>query len=294
MKTKESSKTTSLLRERGVNNEPQALICQLLFWSRRIGTASLILFFPSVCLVASKIEAISKPGPAPQTNTVQPDIAYTGLLYHQRSGLQFAAHRAYDSGERRWINRDPTGESEHVNLYNYVANEPTVAVDPSGYCLIQPVVSQPAPPVPIGQPNSGGGGGQGAGNGGVGDNPVWSVQSPTPPVPNGGLEQMPTVGPGPTPIQIGQPNSGGGAGQGSDNGGSADTPVWSVQTRTPQIPNGSREHMPTVGSGSTQIPIGEPIIGGGGSGSGQGSSTGGIAVEPIVPVNSQSNSVWTE
>ena len=62
----------------------------------------------------------------------QPDFTYTGFFYHQRSGLQFAEYRAYDSGLKRWLNRDPIGEDGGINLYGYVGGNPLAFEDPQG------------------------------------------------------------------------------------------------------------------------------------------------------------------
>jgi RHS repeat-associated protein len=62
----------------------------------------------------------------------QPDFGYTGLLYHQRSGLDLAAHRAYDSGTKRWVSRDPIAENGSINLYDYVQNAPMNWTDKAG------------------------------------------------------------------------------------------------------------------------------------------------------------------
>jgi RHS repeat-associated protein len=101
-------------------------------WVRSIVTAISVLFFPVICVVVSKLEAFSTPAVTSLANDVQPDFAYTGLFYHQRSGLHFAQARAYDSGLKRWLNRDPIGEQGGINLYDYVANRPHIATDPSG------------------------------------------------------------------------------------------------------------------------------------------------------------------
>ena len=61
-----------------------------------------------------------------------PDFGFTGLYLHQRSGLNIAVYRAYSSRLGRWINRDPIEETGGVNLYAYVANDPSLARDPSG------------------------------------------------------------------------------------------------------------------------------------------------------------------
>jgi|HubBroStandDraft_4_1064222.scaffolds.fasta_scaffold737781_1 RHS repeat-associated protein len=100
---------------------------------RQIVIAITVLFFPIACVVVSKLDAFSNPKLAPQVSIVQPDFAFTGFFYHQRSGLYFAQLRAYDSGLKRWLNRDPIGEEGGINLYDYVRNAPTVATDPSGH-----------------------------------------------------------------------------------------------------------------------------------------------------------------
>jgi RHS repeat-associated protein len=63
------------------------------------------------------------------------DFGYTGLFYHQRSGLNLALHRAYDPSIKRWLSRDPLIDSEisaGSNVYAYVQNRPLSFIDPSG------------------------------------------------------------------------------------------------------------------------------------------------------------------
>ena len=62
----------------------------------------------------------------------QPDFAYTGLFYHQRSGLHFAEYRAYDTGVKRWLNRDVIAETGGINLYAYVGGNPLAWQDFQG------------------------------------------------------------------------------------------------------------------------------------------------------------------
>ena len=116
---------------------------------RRIATVTLILFLPIACVVVSRLDAFANREAAPQVNSVQPDFAYTGLFYHQRSGLYFAQARAYDSGLKRWVNRDPIGEQGGVNLYGYVANRPTIATDPTGLDSGTPAQPKPYPITPV-------------------------------------------------------------------------------------------------------------------------------------------------
>jgi RHS repeat-associated protein len=67
------------------------------------------------------------------SGSIQPDFAYTGLFYHQRSGLYFAEYRVYDSALKRWLNRDPIAEAGGINLYAYVLNNPVNLTDPTGH-----------------------------------------------------------------------------------------------------------------------------------------------------------------
>jgi RHS repeat-associated protein len=66
------------------------------------------------------------------SGSIQPDFAYTGLFYHQRSGLYFAEYRAYDCALKRWLNRDLIGEAGGINLYEYVLNNPISLTDLTG------------------------------------------------------------------------------------------------------------------------------------------------------------------
>jgi RHS repeat-associated protein len=116
---------------------------------RRMATVALVLFLPIACVVVSKLDAFANREAAPQANAIQPDFAYTGLFYHQRSGLYFAQARAYDSGLKRWLNRDPIGEQGGINLYGYVANRPTIATDPAGLDSGTPAQPKPYPITPV-------------------------------------------------------------------------------------------------------------------------------------------------
>ena len=65
-------------------------------------------------------------------NNTVPDLNFTGLYRHSMSNLDFATYRAYDPGLGRWLSRDPIAEAGGVNLYAYVGNNSTNAIDPLG------------------------------------------------------------------------------------------------------------------------------------------------------------------
>jgi RHS repeat-associated protein len=60
------------------------------------------------------------------------DFQYADYYLHAASGLNLAAHRAYNSSFGRWISRDPIEEVGGTNLYAYVLNEPIGWSDPLG------------------------------------------------------------------------------------------------------------------------------------------------------------------
>jgi RHS repeat-associated protein len=90
-----------------------------------------------------------------------PDFGFTGLYWHQRSGLNLAVYRAYNPSLGRWINRDPIGQRGGINLYGYGANRPTSLRDLSGLVAIlsNPISGEEPPEEPLlpSPPNTGGG-----------------------------------------------------------------------------------------------------------------------------------------
>jgi len=57
---------------------------------------------------------------------------YAGYYQHQPSGLNLTLYRAYDAATGKWLGRDPLGEEQGSNLYNYVGNDPLDWYDPLG------------------------------------------------------------------------------------------------------------------------------------------------------------------
>lgn len=64
--------------------------------------------------------------------SVASDFQFAGYYFHERSGLNLALRRAYNSDLARWLSRDPIEESGGVNLLAYVNNEPVSARDLTG------------------------------------------------------------------------------------------------------------------------------------------------------------------
>ncbi len=69
--------------------------------------------------------------------TKRGDYAWTGREYDVETGLQYNRARWYDPTTGRWLTQDPLGfDAGDTNLYRYVNNAPTMAVDPSGLELL--------------------------------------------------------------------------------------------------------------------------------------------------------------
>ena len=62
----------------------------------------------------------------------QSDFQYANYYFHRASKLNLTINRAYDATLGRWINRDPIAERGGINLFAYMANNPTNGTDPSG------------------------------------------------------------------------------------------------------------------------------------------------------------------
>jgi RHS repeat-associated protein len=63
---------------------------------------------------------------------LQTTFAFTGDFVHSTSGLLLTYYRPFDNKTGRWISRDPLGEAQGENLYEYVENSPLIHTDPLG------------------------------------------------------------------------------------------------------------------------------------------------------------------
>jgi RHS repeat-associated protein len=62
---------------------------------------------------------------------------FTGRAYDAETGLYYYRARYYDYATGRFLQPDPTGYTDGLNLYAYVGNNPCGFVDPSGLCKEQ-------------------------------------------------------------------------------------------------------------------------------------------------------------
>lgn len=59
-------------------------------------------------------------------------ILFAGYYRDDETGLYHVRHRMYHPQLGRWLQRDPAGYVDGLNLYEYVGGNPIGAVDPSG------------------------------------------------------------------------------------------------------------------------------------------------------------------
>jgi len=78
------------------------------------------------------------------SGTITADFGFTGLYYHQPSGLLLAAYREYSPALGRWLGRDPIGERGGINLYGYVLDDPINLIDPLGLCPVPRLNGKPS------------------------------------------------------------------------------------------------------------------------------------------------------
>jgi RHS repeat-associated protein len=62
---------------------------------------------------------------------------FTGRAYDAETGLYYYRARYYDYATGRFLQADPTGYTDGLNLYAYVGNNPGGFVDPAGLCKEQ-------------------------------------------------------------------------------------------------------------------------------------------------------------
>jgi RHS repeat-associated protein len=71
---------------------------------------------------------LSQSGPLASANLYR----FSSKEHHLNSGTSYYLFRSYDPASQKWLTPDPLHECGGMNLYGFVGNHPTVAVDPHG------------------------------------------------------------------------------------------------------------------------------------------------------------------
>ena len=69
-------------------------------------------------------------------NARENDRLFTGREYDVETGLYSYRARIYSPSLGRFLNRDPVGMADQVNLYTYVGDSPVMGRDPSGKSVL--------------------------------------------------------------------------------------------------------------------------------------------------------------
>ena len=96
---------------------------------------------------------------ATTTDAYDWDYRYTGRREDDETGLLYYRYRMYHAQLGKFLTRDPIGYmAEDVNLYRYVGNRPTIAIDPHGLEIVDIYGGGSSIPSPSGFPDDGPGG----------------------------------------------------------------------------------------------------------------------------------------
>ena len=84
---------------------------------------------------------LSQSGSLADANTYR----FSSKEIHTNTLLYYYGYRFYDPNLQRWLNRDPLGEWDDINLYAFAYNNPECYVDSDGLQIIEPPPAKPKP-----------------------------------------------------------------------------------------------------------------------------------------------------
>jgi len=84
-------------------------------------------------------------------SVVDNPFLFAGYFYDSETGLYHVRHRMYSPILQRWLQRDPAGYVDGMNLYQYVRANPLTNTDPSGLAEHPPLAQIQVTIVPAGR-----------------------------------------------------------------------------------------------------------------------------------------------
>lgn len=88
-------------------------------------------------------------GRSSDASTVGNPYRFAGYRYDAETSLYHTDNRTYDPGTGRWLQFDPIGNADSMNLYEYVVSNPIMSIDPLGlFYMVAPSGAYNTTPTP--------------------------------------------------------------------------------------------------------------------------------------------------
>lgn len=89
-----------------------------------------------------KVQVLTGSWTAQSSTIYRNEILYAGYRQDPETALYHVRHRHYHPSLGRWVQRDPIGYHDGVNLYEYIQSRPIRSRDPSGLKVLDPKIAK--------------------------------------------------------------------------------------------------------------------------------------------------------